>query len=561
MATFEPFTRSAYLDPERGFWTWLRSEIVSFPGETNKFIPNKNDAVRDWDQGLFRVIEVDETTGMSVLEKWVEPVSPDPDGPENVLIATGPGYTSESFRIFLDQTVTPHTFSPDLRCHFYGTEVQGYKIFKGSDISEAYGTVISEYYDASGNYLGPMIPVEVAVLPGMLPGTTYQNGVTVPMAGYTSVSLPDGDRVTLVAYAANGKQLSIAQLIVVNSQAIRQPDTSKRYVKGIALDTPWISSADPKVIEFPLNVAVESLPMFGRVHYRDGKKEPKAINGGQMELLGLRNYVATEVGQEFGMTLTYQLSDDEVSYGLNPTTDRKITMSYVARTSPAEGAYECRLFVYPVWVNEAVGYRLEFWLYNQDRERYWNVTPQIQLGMTSKAFDPTAYGYVQTLTYALNLNEVDGIFKPVRFVSTIQVSLLQAGSNGAANWEVLFRPDQAGAYGRDLKANIEYIETNQWNLRLANGMQTKEQWLNKLYYMAEPLINPDAEVIAPEPTHFRVHFLHNVYEYAISQWNEVLKVNNDLTNDGELVYIQWIRRQVGTDLQLAMTALPLKQLV
>lgn len=557
---FTPFTRSAFLDPQRGFWTWNRTEIVSFPGETNKFIPNVNDAVRDWDQGVFRVTSVDETTGMSELELWHDPIAPDPDGPENVLIATGPGYTSESFRCFLDQTVTPHTFTPDLRCHFYGTEVQGYKIFKGSDISETYGQVISEYYDGSGNYLGPMIPVEVAVLPGMLPGTTYQHGVTVPMAGYTSVDLPDGERVTLVAYAANGKQLSIAQLVVVNSQAIRQPDTSKRYVKGISIDSSWISASDPKVVEFPLNVAVESLPMTGLVHYRDGKKDRKAVNGSAMELLGLRNYVATEVGQEFGMTLTYQLAQDEISYGLNPTTDRKITMNYIARTTPAEGAYECRMFVYPVWVNETVGYRLEFWLYNQDRERYWNVTPQVQLGMTSRPFDPKGYGFIQDLTYAVNLNEVDGVFKPVRFVSNVQVSLLQGGMNGA-DWEILFRPDQAAPYGRGLKANVEFLATNQWNLRLGNGFQTKELWLQKMYYAAEPLINPESEVVAPMPTHFRVHFLHNVYEYSVSQWNDVLKVNNDLSQDGELVYIQWIRRTVGTDLQLAMTAVPLKQLV
>lgn len=556
---FTPFERSAFYDPDRGYREWLRSEIVSYPGEPNKFIPNKDDKVMDWEQGTFRVIEVDQSTGVSILEKWNEPTATDPDGPENVLVATGPGYSSESFRIFLDQTVTPHTFSPDLRCHFYGTDVQGYKIFRGSDISEQYGKLISEHYDASGNYLGPMIPVEIALLPGLLPGTQYDHGITVPMAGYTSVSLPDGERVTLVAYGANEKQLSIAQLIVVNSQAIRQPDTTKRYIKGISIDSAWISSSDPKVVEFPLNVAVQSLPMTGLVHFRDGRKERHGVSGGPMELLGLRNYIATEVGQEFDIALTYQLADDEISYGLNPTTDRKIVMPYIARTTPAEGAYECRLFVYPVWVSEAVGYRLEFWLYNQDRERYWNVTPQIQLGMNSKPFDPKGYGYVQTMTYALNLNEVDGVFRPVRFATKVQISLLQAGSNGEENWEVQFRPDQNAPYGRGLKADLEMIQTNLWNLRLANGAQTKETWLQQMYYAAEPLINPEVEVVAPVPTHFRVHFLHNVYEYNISQWNEVLKVNNDLGADGELVYISWIRRTVGTDLELAMTAVPVKQ--
>lgn len=557
MAT-SPFNRSAYLDPERGFWTWNRSEIVSFPGQTNKFIPNKDDAVRDWDQGVFRVVEVDQTTGMSILERWIEPPHPDTDGEENVLIATGPGYSSESFRMFLDQTVTPHTLSPDLRCHFYGTDVTGYKVFRGSDISEEFGEIISEFYDASGNHLGPTVPVITAVLPGMLPGTVYEHGVTAPMSGYTSVSMPDGERVTLVAYGAN-KQLSTAQLVVVNSQAIRQPDTSKSYVKGIAIESSWISSSDPKVIEFPLNVAVESLPMFGMVSYRNGKKVRHAVNGGSMELLGLRNYVATEVGQEFGLTLTYQLADDEISYGINPTTERKITSRYIARTTPAEGAYACRLFVYPVWVSATIGYRLEFWLYNQDREKFWNVTPYIQLGSTSRAFDPKGYGFVQDLTYALNLNQVDGVFKPVRFTTKIQVSLLQDGGNGDANWEVTFRPDQDATYGRDLKADLEMVQTNIWNLRLANGAQSKEQWLAKMYYAAEPLINPEVEVLVPEPTHFRVKFLHNSYEYAISQWKDILKVNNDLGANGALVYIQWIRRTAGTDLQLAMTAVPVKQ--
>lgn len=559
MMAVPSFNRSAYLDPERGFWTWNRTEIVSFPGETNKFIPNKNDAVRDWEQGVFRVVEVDQTTGVSILERWIEPPHPDTDGEENVLIATGPGYSSESYRMFLDQTVTPHTLAPDLRCHFYGTEVQGYKVFKGSDISEEYGVLISEFYDASRNYLGTTVPVTLAVLPGMLPGTVYEHGVTAPMVGYTSVSLPDGDRVTLVAYSANGKQLSTAQLVVVNSQAISQPDTSKAYVKGISIESSWLSSSDPKVIEFPLNVAVESLPMFGLVHYRNGKNVRSAVNSGPMELMGLRNYIATEVGQEFGLTLSYQLAADEISYGLNPTTERKITSRYIARTTPAEGAYECRLFVYPVWVSAAIGYRLEFWLYNQDRAKFWNVTPQIQLGSTSRPFDPKGYGFIQDLTYAVNLNQVDGIFKPVRFSTKIQVALLQDGGNGEANWEVTFRPDQNMAYGRDLKADLEMVQTNIWNLRLANDAQTKEQWLAKMYYAAEPLINPEVEINAPEPTHFRVRFLHNVYEYSLSQWKDVLKVNNDLGANGALVYIQWIRRTAGTDLQLAMTAVPVHQ--
>lgn len=546
------FLNTNFNDADREGRFWMRKDIVSIAGQTDKFIPNVDDAVLDWDQGWFRVTYVDRSTGLSTLKKWTPPIEPDSDGEENVLVATGPGYSSESYRMFLDQSVTPFTLAPDIRLHFYGTAVSSYKVFKGSDISETFGQIVSEFYTPSGDYLGPLVPVEVVMVPG-----AEENAIKAPMVGYTSIPMVDGERVTLVAYDQLGNQLSIAQLVVCNTEAIRQADASKRYVKGITIDTEFASAADPKVIEFPLNVTVESLPMTGLVHYRDGAKVRLSLGGAKMQLLGLKNYIATEVGQEFDMTLAYTLSADEISYGLVPTTDRVITESYIARTTPAEGAYECRLFVYPVWVNATVGYRLEFWLYNLDRQRYYNVTPQIQLGTNSAVFNPKAYGSLQTLTYALNLNEVDGIFKPHRFVATFQIALLAEGANGTANWEVYPRADQGQAYGRNLIGDMDYIQVNVSDLRLANGMQTKEAWLQKMYFDAEPLINPDIEVVAPTPTHFRVQLLHNEYEYSVNQWQDVLKVNNDL-NSGDLIYIKWIRRLFETDLQLAITAVPCK---
>lgn len=548
-----PYKNSDYLDLTRGWEFWNRKDIVQLPGQVNKWVPNVGDLVWDRDNGFFTVEDVEQGTHVPTLKEWTPPTRTDTDGEENILVGVGPGYSSESYRLFLDTSVTPHTLAPDSRLHYYGSMVSSYKVFLGSDISSEFGVIISAFYNSSNDYLGPNVPMEVVEIPGAV-----QQVIKAPMVGFTSEELADGERCTLVAYNDLGGVVSIAQLLIQNTRAIRQADTSKKYVSGIEISSPFISSADPKVIEFPLNVTVESLPMIGVINYRGSSSVQRGIDNSSMFLFGLEDYIATEVGQEFPMTLAYELAEDEISYALTPTANRRITENYIARTTAADGAYECRLFVYPVWQNAAAGYRLEFWLYNLDRQRFYNVTSLVELGVNSPAFRPTTYGTLQTLTYAVNLNKVDGRFAPFRFVTSFQVALLNSGENKGANWEVYTRPNTDTAYGRSLKADLEYIQTNAWDLRLQNGANTKEAWLRTMYEAAEPLINPEREINPPTPTHFVLHFLHNKYEFSVEQWNAKLRVNNDLS-DGEVLYVQWIKREYDNDLQLAMTALPVLQ--
>ena len=544
------FDNSNFYNPDRGFRVWPKSEILLKPGETDKWIANVNDLIIDYEKGFERVIDVEFGTWVPTLEDWEPKKHTDPDGEENVLVGVGPGYSSESYRCFIDTSVTPHVLAPDARLHFYGSMVSSYAVFKGSEIDRDRGEMISAFYDPSGTFLGPFIPVESANITGQIVST-----IKSPMVGFSTQALQDGERVTLVAYDAKEGVVSYAQLLVQNTQVLRQTDQSKRYVEGIKIDTPFLSTSDPKVIEFPLNVMVKSLPMQGLVKYRGGKLLRLDVGVPPMTIMGLENYVATAEGQEFPITLRYQLAEDEISYQNVPTVDRAITERYVARTVPADNAYSCRLFVYPTWVNAAIGYRLEFWLYNLDRSQFYNVTPYVELGVNSSPYRPKAYGELQTLTYAVNLNKVDGRFAPFRYVSTFQVALLNSGES-SANWEVYPRPNVDASYGRGLRADLDYVATNMWDLRLANGAQSKTQWLQRMYFNAEPLVNNAIEEFPPEPTHFILQFLHNQYKFSVDQWGDTLRVNNDLEN-GNLLGIQWIREMFDTDLQLAYTGVPI----
>lgn len=538
---------SKYRDPDRGFREFGRWEIVA-PGSDGKWVPNVNDKILDWDQGYFRVVEVDHTTGYSTLAAWSPPESSSGDADEK-LVGVGPGYSSESFRMFLDTSVTPHQLTPDFRLHSYGSQAQYYKVFLGSDISERFGQVISMMYDPSGNFLGDTVPLEL-VNPDS-PSTAIKTSAP----GFTSEVLDNGELVTVVFYGQDGTQLSQAQLLVVNSKAVRRADASKRYVEGITLESPFISTADPSVVEFPINVAVESLPLTAVAHYSDGTKVRQSIEGGQFELFGLRNYIATEVGQQFPMILNYRLASDEVSFNMTPSVNRSISKDYIARTVTADGAYEVKIFGYPVWVSAQQGYRMEYWLYNLDRQDFYNITPYVELATNSPAFNPTLYGVVQTFTIAVDINKVDGGFAPYRAVQVMRVALLNSGDNQPANWEIIFTPNQQTGYGRGLVANMQYLSVNNWRLNIAHGHTNQELWLKQLYYDAEPLFNDRVEEEAPRPTHFILQFLHNAYEFPIGDWNRTFNVNNDLGH-GDLLYIRWVRRTQLTDLQLATTALP-----
>lgn len=542
---------TAYRDPDRGFRYWAREELVA-PNSAGLWVPNVGDKAFDKSQGDFLITEVDITTGYSVMIPWYAPTRPTEDGKKMNLTGTGPGSVSESYRAFLNKAVTPHTLTPDRRLHKYGSMVQYYRMFLGEDISEEFGKVISTFFDPSGSFLGDTVPYETMVVPGAV-----NQLIQVPSVGYTNQEMDNGELVTLVAYDAANGQVSQDTLVVHNTQTVRQADGAKRYVRNISLESPWMSAADPQTLEFPINVTVESLPMTAVVHYSDGSKRRAGINDAQFTLMGLQDYIATNVGQEFPLVLSYKLAADEMSYNLVPAVNRKLVMDYVARTVTADGAYEVKLFVYPQWISVAQGYRLEFWMYNLDRQTFYNVTPYMELGTNSNAFDPKLYGTVQTMKWAVDLNKVDGRFAPHRHVQTVQLALLNAGP-ATANWEVFFTPGQADGYGRDRFADIQYVNTNYWILRLANGFTEQELWLKNMYERAQPLYNDAIEDIAPTPTHFKVVFAHNSYEFSLSQWRTDLVVNNDLA-DGELMYIQWYRRTYESDLQLAITALPVRR--
>lgn len=539
-------------------WQMWRLADIYVPGSIgqNRFVPKVGDVVLDTDLLIhYSVTSIDPGTLAANLDEITRVISDGSFSDDDLLLGVGPGTQSDTYRVYLDKSVTPYTLAVDARLQVAGSMVATCKIFKGADLTDQ-GNVISNFYDNSGNILGNAIPLEIVAVNSSLVNRTIK---TVPIC-YTMQDLQDGEIVTAVFYSTAGKVVSKRQLLAENTSFIRQATSGVKYVTGISLECPFLSNTNPRLINLPINVLLQGLNMIGVVQYSDGSTARFAVNDTRFTVLGLDNFIATVIGQQVTIVLRYQLGSGEAAYGVNVGEDRFISETYRIITNRVEGSYDVKLYCYPVWRNPIDGYTLRWFLYNGDRQLTYDVTGMIEWSANSPAFQPNLLGTAQNLTVAINLNAVNGIYSNYRHVQTVSIVLLRQGTERITNWTIGFTPGQTPPYGEDLYANLTFVNTNYWLLKVDSGITTQAQWLDKLYYSTLPLIDELRETVPPAPTHYRIRYANHDYEFAISQWNAETVVADGLTNNGT-VFLEFLRKVPDTTLQLSIAGLPIYQTV
>ena len=536
-------------EPDRGWRSWHIKEIYKGPDSEGRFVPNVDDMVFDWDSGFYRVMGVDLSTGLSRLEPWEKPTSDTGVSDENVLLGVDIAACGESYRVYLDDSVTPHTLAVDSRLRIYGTTAASIKIFQGTEIGNN-GNVVSAMYDQQGTFLGENIPLELVAMPDQ------QNiAIKSPVVGYTLKKLQDGEVATAVVYDDAGYVISYSKLLVKNTAFIRTTEANRKYVTGIHMESAFLSDEDNRVLKFPTNLPAGDVPITGVVSYSDGSVERHPANGGRFNLYGLDHFISTIVGQKVPLVLSYRLGADEFCYGASPGSSMHVSEKYWGTTTEFESAYSVKLYAFPKWVDDVRGYTLEFYLYTLDRSQVWLVTPHVSVTGTSPSFRPFDYGLKQKLTFAVDMSKVDPRYPPYRHVQTMEITLMSPGTDNNTNWVIGFTPNQNPPFGQGLSADIEFVNVNNSKLTLDNGFHSKEEWLRHLFYATEPLRNYNTEISAPPPNIFVVKMNGRDYEYSIDDWDKTLTVVNDL-NQGDNLIIEFIHRIYENDLQLGIAALP-----
>lgn len=555
------------INPSRGFETWNLDDLYAYviwpTGESHttstlpaRQVPNENDMVVDWRTGVYRVSAVDYTTGVATLHAWEFKTSPNDITERDVLLGTGPGYISESFRMHVDKRAVPYTVNLDARLRFYHPTTSYVKVFRGADIDGATGEIVGTYYTSAGADPSENIPLVEVPDPGRT-GTAK-----APVAFSTNYDLKNGEVVTVVAYSDTGHKVSHALVLVAETSLVRPVEAGYKYVSGIRLISPFLSKSEPNVLLFPMNINTNSVPLMGIVEYSDGSvSDPEPISregGSHFSLFGLGMFIPTMEGYNTPMTLNYVLRDNEYSYIQGVTANASITERYIARTTRVDGAYSLKLYAYPRWVDSLIGYQLEFFLYNLDRNVFHPV-PNTLVRITDgyPLFDGLNFLSRQTLAFSVNLADVDPQYNNYHHVQTMDISLISTGTETRDNWVVNYNPGNDVEFGRGVWADVRTIDANSMTVDLRCGKSTLGDWLDHLYYPTLPIYNQWKEPAPLVPDMMVIRTKRRRVEYSVSRWNEALAIVNDL-DMGETIYIEWVQRTVNGDLQLGITGLPVR---
>lgn len=510
----------------------------------NKFIPKIKDFVVEPDSGnLFKVASLDLVTYIPELV----PISIHKDVTINQIIGMSPG----NHRIYYDRSISPATLAVDAFMRVYGSANSYARIYKGEFIDPA--RVISRRYNNSGTLIGNDIPLELTAF------NSHDNYAikNIPTCN-TDAQLVDGEVCTVVTFDSSGKVLARTNCIVDETTYVSQAFAEQKYISAIFLKSAFISDTNESNINFPVNLNIQSFNPIGVVQYNDGSQQEYAIDGDKFSLFGLEDFTSTVISHRVPLSLQYRLGTNEVGLSTVNNDGYHITKPYDLIVSTPNTSYSVKLLVYPVWVDSVTGYKLKAFLTNLDRSIVMEVTNHLTLASNSPALNPIGYGITQRLIFSLNLGNVSSIFNYFIHTQIVDIVLRAPAHDPAAPtlWEVSSQvPSVGGFFGTGLAAKVD--APTRRKVYIDSGIETVEEFINRMYKVTFPVYNPITETAPLTPTHVEVSYLNEKILAPIENFKNYFQFTNLIENLSN-VEVTFIRKIGETTLKLSIASLTVR---
>ena len=492
--------------PDARWSMWSIHDIYTGEVGANKFIPKVNDYVIEPETGVTYVVDsLNNLTFVPVLRAVTIKQS---SGTDSILSST-----NDNYRVYFDKSITPYTLAVDGLMRVYSSTASYARVYRGLFIDPT--KIISRRYDNSGNFVGHDIPLALVAY------NSHDNYAikSVPTCN-TNIELTDGETCIVVVFDTNGKVLSKVNCIAEETTYVAQAYSEQKYITQIFLKSVFIDTMQSSEVQYPVNLPVTSFNPIGVVQYNDGSQVEYPVDGDKFRLYGLDQFVSTILGHRVPLVLSYRMDATESALASVDSDSYFVTRPYNLVVSNPNRSYNVKLYVYPVWVDSANGYKYKAFLMNLDRNVLFDVTHLVSLSTNSASFNPLAYGITQRLTFTIELSRVSGIYNSYLHVQTVDIILRgPANDTSVTNiWEVGSQvPTTVPYFGTGLKATTD--NPTHRKVTVGNNIATTNEFIKQLYRTTIPLFNPTTELEAPAPTHMEVAYLTESVFKPISEYN------------------------------------------
>lgn len=516
----------------QGMWRTLAMHEVYLGKEGSRtidgeviplYVANVLDYIEDVRTHItYQVVELPKT-GPNALVPVYEPVVRNAGvlTSKDILVALGPGYGSADHKITIDDTVYPYRLDVSPFVCIRSVEAHYAKIIEGSTYTGNYKTV-GFMLSSTGKLEDDKIPLDlIADVNGV---TNYH--IKNVRVSFCNTTYKNGDVLTLALYTKAGHLLSEHQLVVTNSNFMRDGTAPREYIKTVYMESPYLSETNPFELHIPMGWNNNSLNMMGVIEYKSGRKVKMPIDGNKFKLEGLQQVISTIAGHEYNLMLKYVLDVTENTVHDVSGWGKFIAQPYRVRVVKANNSYTVKLYAYPYWDAATVGYKLRFFVVNLDRNQFLDVTPVVKFVAGTPVFDGTKLGSVQQLRVSVNLKDIFSTYKPFIHTQLIDITLYGTPGDFEAPWTVKQSTDQdPTTYGNGLFAKKS---PDSKSINISNGLSFDE-WKLRMFDQTYPLLSDTSNVKSyPEATDFEIRNGTSRSEYHIEKWNENLPIKGQI---------------------------------
>lgn len=535
-------------EPEGRWCIWSIAELWQGKLGKNRYVPKVNDWVTDPETREWWIVDhLDPITFIPTLRPFQMKTISDGFSDSDTVLGSGPGEPSTIFRMYVNSEVRPSSAAIDAAVYVYGTMASYVKIFKGTIANETSGLVISKVFDSSGNLVSTSVPLELAAL------DSHVNYAVKSVKRFSITDeLADGEIVTMVVYADDGHVVYKRQLLVENTNTIIDLNMGTKYIRDIYIKSTWLNKTVPYQIDYPINIPLDALNILGVVEYSDGSKAEFPINStNKFRLIGLDTYLSTIPGQQLDLVLSYQLASNELALSSQGTNNRYITKPYSLVTTNPQYSIQVKLFGFPVWISDTLGYNMKWYLLNAERNMAFDVTSAVKFSSSTGPFDPLLYGYVQRKQVMVALKDVNISFPDMIHTQLVDIYLADNPTpDFNYNWLVgTHSNDSVPKYGGSVEAHI--LSGNRITLKANHD--TKESWIEAYFDRLNPIKITDAEHEVPRPSHFQIYHNSLMTEVSMDDWDKDITLPS-IIGHGQTIFITYIKRTGTAELKLAVGA-------